>query len=274
MSAPEILTPERFAQLVLDYADGRAGALTPLGLPYPLPTEPVAQGAAAIQALATALDRLTVHNIAKVDAAAMNAAYPEGLSYFQTASTDLGWPSAFTGGVLTLRLGGYTWQWWSRLSTSTPELWWRTMGATTLSPWHQIAGQSYRIHNQADTVAINAGAWSTFGIKTLEQTAGSDITASGNGFAIGRDGLYDVKLVVTWGGGSANAVVTMGIGIGAAPASWHRMAMTVGTSAAVFNGAWDIPLSKGDAISAYLTHNSTGPGQVTSRRMSVRRVGN
>ena len=48
--------PAAFARLVEDYATGRAGGSTPAGLPYPLPSEPVQQGAAAIQALATALD--------------------------------------------------------------------------------------------------------------------------------------------------------------------------------------------------------------------------
>jgi hypothetical protein len=48
-----------FEQYVSDYLAGTLGASTPLAnLPYPSPTDPVYQGAAAIQALATALDAL------------------------------------------------------------------------------------------------------------------------------------------------------------------------------------------------------------------------
>jgi hypothetical protein len=39
-----------------DLIDPQASSTTPHGLPYPAPTDPVAQGAAAIQALATAVD--------------------------------------------------------------------------------------------------------------------------------------------------------------------------------------------------------------------------
>jgi len=50
--------PDPFDELVAAYLDARAGGTTPGGLPYPAPTDPVAQGAAAIQALATAVDAL------------------------------------------------------------------------------------------------------------------------------------------------------------------------------------------------------------------------
>jgi hypothetical protein len=51
--------PTTFDQFVADYLDGRAGGTTPVaGLPYPGPDDPVYQGAAAIQALATAVDPL------------------------------------------------------------------------------------------------------------------------------------------------------------------------------------------------------------------------
>jgi hypothetical protein len=45
---------------VAAYLDGRAGGSTPLGLPYPSPSDPVYQGAAAIQALAQAVDAFLV----------------------------------------------------------------------------------------------------------------------------------------------------------------------------------------------------------------------
>jgi hypothetical protein len=189
------LTPEQFAELVGDYLDGRAGGATPGGLPYPLPTEPVAQGAAAIQALALALD-----------------------------------------------------------------------------PY--LAG-SYRIHNALDTVTVSSGPWSGIGIKTVETFQGSEIVASGNGFAVTRAGLYDVALSIQCGNANATAV-TIGVGVNAAngPGSTMRASTNPGGAGLVILYAGLVRLAAGDTIGAMVSHNASTTLTFTNRRFSLRRVGN
>ena len=100
-------------QWVADYVEGRAGASTPLAhLPYPDPTDPVNQGAAAIQALATALDAPTsilgqyrIHNA--TDSVSIGTGAWSGVKTSNPeswAGTDL---AASGNGILVNRAGLY-----------------------------------------------------------------------------------------------------------------------------------------------------------------------
>lgn len=106
-------SPEALAELeaayMSDRAAGSVGATTPVSnLPYPLSTDPVAQGASAIQALATQLDVAPVANIV---AAAGSADTPAGTYFvtnFGTISAPVaGYYTGATDGINILQTGKY-----------------------------------------------------------------------------------------------------------------------------------------------------------------------
>jgi hypothetical protein len=182
------------AEYVRQYLAGTLGASTPGGLPYPSPTDPVYQGAAAIQALATAIDGI-------------------------------------------------------------------------------LAG-SYRIHNNTDTVTVGTGVWSGIGIKALETAGGSDIVASGNGFAVTKAGLYEVHLSIQCGNGNATAVM-IGVGVNGAtgPLATQRSSTNPGGAGLVILYSGLVRLAVNDTIGAMVNHNASTSLTFTNRRMSLQRVG-
>lgn len=112
------------------------------GLPYPEPTEPVAEGANAIKALALALPSNRVITVVASDTIAVTdlpTAWPDGLStaYYTTSGAGGAWPFRPCQ-VVTLRRGGTpVAQWVIPHTTTQPRILFRAGSASSnaWSPW-------------------------------------------------------------------------------------------------------------------------------------------
>jgi hypothetical protein len=117
------------------------------GYPYPVPTDPVAQGADAIRALAEALNGRTFVSITanKPNAAAVATAYPVATSLMYLTSSEAqagGWPSSTYSIVETLRtaLTTIAVQYVHVLNANggPPTLYYRTGNTTVWSAWAPV----------------------------------------------------------------------------------------------------------------------------------------
>jgi hypothetical protein len=276
--------PDRFDQLVADYLDGRAGSTTPLGLPYPVPTDPVAQGASAIQALATALDPKVNNTLAVQQSSALLAAYPQGVSLFSLTGTqaaaDPGWPFGVSSHVWTLKAASdRAVQFWFRNSATQAEAWMRVVGASSNSPWARVAGDTYRIASASATLNLSDSTYTLISWASTDSNNG-DIALASNAFTTPTAGLYAITAFALFGGGGSAAAPYCLLGLGpggsSSPDNSYRQAIPSagGTGAVQIAGSWERPMAAGESVSLYGYQNSGAVKAVTYRRITVRRVGN
>lgn len=120
---------------------------TPNGYPYPDPTDPIAEGADAIRALAEALNNRTMMTLAQdaLTAKVLPTSWPEGISSMAISGTTAlanGWPRDATMVVWTFRrlTSSGTFQLVARGAEDKPWLYYRNGNLNGWAPWRNAAG--------------------------------------------------------------------------------------------------------------------------------------
>jgi hypothetical protein len=201
------------------------------------------------------------------------ATYPMGESIMTTASTDTGWPVNQNGTAITVRNSQGATQWWYRLNPGTPDAWWRAMAATN-SPWTRASDPHHCIINDQNDQVVNSGAWSGLSCLTQERIFGSDLTHVSGGLQINRAGLYEFTLSLTMVGNVNPTLITMGVGLGAAPIGWNRVNQNAGSNSAVLNGTFHVIGTVGTLAKIWVNHNAGTQATFNYRRMVGRRIAN
>jgi hypothetical protein len=254
-------------------------------LPYPVGTDKVRGGAAAIQALATATDPGVVIAQPLTPSAAFAGAYPVGISLMPVALADAqadgGWPMLASGFVQTIKAfaGSYCTQVWYRASSASTDVFVRHLLSTANSPWQRAGGVDYV--SQVATALVNCGnnTWTVLTMGTAETTYGTAISGDGTGLVINTPGLYEMSARVSWNGAAAVGRRMIGFGThndsSGANVNW-RSGMYGGDGSAydqTYTEQVSIAAADTGRISLWAHQLSGAVVGVTNRRFVIRRIG-
>lgn len=143
------------------------GGTTTDGFPYPDPTDPIAEGADAIRALAESLSlRNWVRRGTAIPASALATAYPLGWSYRVAATAEItsgGWPGATAALIITFRESSNAahQQVWAIATGTIPNMFCRSGNSTIWSAWWNAAGPYGRAQGLATVPNAAPGSTST-----------------------------------------------------------------------------------------------------------------
>jgi hypothetical protein len=214
-------------------------------------------------------------------------AYPLGVSMQIISSTfatsDGGFPAPVTAQVLTVKPNtAQAYQIWSRYTAgSAPDAWYRSGSTTAWSPWARLAGDTYRILSGSTSQSIPDSTYTLAATWTGTDANVGDVTYVAPGFQVGTAGLYSIGGFALFGGaptatGAPYGLIGLGTTGGSAPDAWQRQSAPFpgATGALQISGQWDRQLAVGEQVSLFVYHNSGVARPITTRRFTIRRVGN
>lgn len=151
-------TDELVEQLHARYLQLLRGGQTTDGYPYPDPTDPLAEGADAIRALAEALAGRTVTIVTGKTPTDLPSSFPLGISLMAIGSAaSAGWPTASSSTLITFNMSDRAVQIVFRNNSNVSQGYIRS-GNTAWGPWASAAAP----YGQASgSVTVNAAANST-----------------------------------------------------------------------------------------------------------------